>query len=226
MGLTEYDYIATLGNDCTGAFQLKRAASAMGLSPTRYKGPFDWFTVTLEQVIDAIESDFRAFFRPARTTLQGELNGGTWRLADASGATSWHHVRRAHGETAPNVDAWFDFGRWLGERQGLWWSALKRPDGRILFVRAEDALRPDREDELIRLAKTLERHVAGEFRVAWVSLHPLRAMKLHSSLCSFAVAAPWPREVQVQEVEWDRDYGRGIAWCGVDAEWDAVWSAV
>src|SRR4051812_34405019 len=118
MALTDFTYIATIGNACAPFAQLKRISQSLGLHPTRYVGPFDWMIATLDQVIGLSQSNFASYFAPNTATLTGP-HVSHWIVRDASGVISLHHLRSAKGDAEPAA-AWFDFGKWVGSRVQLW----------------------------------------------------------------------------------------------------------
>lgn len=225
MGLLNYTYVATLGQSCTPTYQLMRKASALGMSTEQYSGPFDWFSTNLKDVTRTIRSSFLTFFEPSTTTIAGSA-GETWKLKTLDGTESWHHLRRCQSHRDPGFDEWFHFGRWLGERVAWWQSAFANPKGRILLVRAEDPWSPDSHEEFEALMSLLRARSKAKIRLAVVhySAHPgwgeLRDVD------HFVVAPTWPEGFTATEIDWERDYGWGVAWQGDYMTWDNLWDSL
>ncbi len=226
MALTDYTYVATLGHTCAPTYQLMRAAAAMGLEPARYTGPFDWVLASVEQVIDVIGSGFRNYFAPARASVSEEPGSDYCRMVDHRGAIATHHLPRLEGQPGSNPTAWFQFGKWLGERLRSWDSHLSQRAGNVLFVRAQDALAPDSPEEIARLTRLLGTKVAGRFSVAWVCHDPPPRAPDDPRVRTFVVRRCWPPALSAAEIDWNRDYGSGVAWRGHDGDWREVWNAL
>lgn len=225
MSIADYTYVTTLGRNCMPSFQLTRAAGKLRWPDARISGPFDWFGLGIEQVIQALDTSFRQFFDPRRVTVDGVLGDETWKVTDASGSVSWHHLRREMSELEPSTAAWFAFGCWLGRRLTLWQAALADPSASVLVVRLGDAAEPDSPDDLRRLTDALVKRAAGRLRVAAVGFtQPPRVE--HPNISTFAVQPTWPAAMDPLDVDWNTDYGFGVAWKGHDTSWEALWQAV
>ena len=69
MPIADYSYVVTMGQNCMPSYQLARAARRLRWSDARISGPFDWFGISIDQGISAIETKFRQFFDPSRVFI-------------------------------------------------------------------------------------------------------------------------------------------------------------
>jgi hypothetical protein len=198
---------------------------AFDLPLGRFSGPFDWFSVEPAQIVEVLERDFAGYFVP--TSLRGsQLRNGYWRVVDGSGAVAWHQLKGSEDEAHPSPDAWLTFGVWLGQRIERWNIAVKDPEARILLIRNEGAFTSDQPAELLRLAQLLRKQVAGRFRLLWVRYSPCPPGFEDPNVRVVQIRRAWPDDVTRETIDWDRDYGFGVAWRGRDDDWDRVWSSI
>jgi hypothetical protein len=224
MSIKDYTYVATVGFNCMPTHQLARAAKRFALAPSRVNGPFDWFMLTIDHVVTTLESDFRQFFRPETVQITGKLDEEHWRVMDRTGIKSWHHFGRKSQDENITAHAWSRFERWMSRRRKLWQSALADPNGRVLFIRVPNAAQPDTVEELIQLAQVLRERASGEISVAALTF--VRLHISHPHVRTYPLKRTWPEHLDVDQMDWDRDYGLGPAWQGHDASWDELWDRV
>jgi hypothetical protein len=225
LDLKRYTYIAGLGSGCATTYQTQRAAVAQGLETREFSSPFDWFHVDLEQVIATLKDDFKNFFDPRAVRVQGKRKN-TWKVADHSGIVSWHHMPIDPASSAPDGFSWYWFGRWLGARLELWKARVGDRSGKVLFVRAPTPGGRDEPAEVLRLVDELSKVVVASFRLALISYEPLAVPVTDPRILPFTVERSWPDSLPVNDVNWNLDYGRGIAWRGSNECWDKVWRGV
>lgn len=224
MTITDYTYVATAGFNCMPTHQLARAAKCFALQPAGFHGPFDWFMLTIDHIVTALESDFREFFRPETARITGKLDEEHWRVNDRTGVKSWHHFCRKSEDEHITAHAWSRFDRWFNRRLKLWRNALADPNGRVLIVRVQSAAMTDSVEDLTRLATVLRARASGEISIAALTLADLHVP--HSDVRTYPLKRTWPENVDVDQMDWDRDYGLGPAWKGHDASWDEFWNTV
>jgi hypothetical protein len=224
MSLADYSHIVTIGSNCTPSYQLARAAWRWKLPEARILGPFDWFGVDIPQALLAIEAKFRDYFVPEKVSCEGHL-GQFWKITDAGGIQSWHHLHRADDATEPSHASWYTFGRWLGQRLSLWERTLGDSQARLLLVRAEDAARPDALNHLTGLREAVASRAKCEVVLAAIS-YSARLASDNPRLRTFEVCRSWPAGMECAAVNWDHDYGCGPAWQGHGPSWAEVWSSV
>ena len=224
MSILDYSYLVAMGHNCTPAYQLARIATHHRLPEVVYSGPFDWIGTTIEQSTLAIESRFSDYFRPETVDVVGQSDHA-WLLKDRSGAVSWHHLRRAESDTEPSAASWRGFRRWINRRIGFWDRALADAQGNLLIVYLENPQIPDSPESIERLASLLSQRVAGRFSFAAVSFEK-RAEVAHPAVRRFAIPRTWPESLHEDAVDWDHDYGFGIAWQGHDPSWNEIWNTV
>ena len=224
MSITDYTYVATIGFNCMPTHQLARAAKRFALPPSRVNGPFDWLMLTVDHVVTALESDFREIFRPETARITGKLDEEHWRVVDRTGVKSWHHFGRNSEDKIITAHAWSRFDRWFNRRLKLWRKALADPNGHVLIVRVQDAARADTAEDLTRLATVLRARASGNISIAALALDDLHVF--HPDVRTYPLKRTWPENVDVDQMDWDRDYGLGPAWKGHDASWDEFWNSV
>jgi Putative papain-like cysteine peptidase (DUF1796) len=223
MPLSDYTYIATLGQTCAVNFQLARAAHDANVPASRCAGPFDWMSVNLTQVIEVIADDLSNYFEHDGITLPAEQDPEDgWVLFEGHGIESRHQLQRDAAEPIPTAKAWFEFGKWLGARISSWKHAMTDPTGNLLFVRLEDPFILDDPRDVLKLVDLLSARARGRVTFAWVRFEPSKVQLAHPSVKVFAVRPAWSGNLSLDEIDWMRDYGHGIAWRGRNDDWDLV----
>lgn len=225
MSLRQYTQILTLGAACSPTFQLRRVAEREALTETVVAGPFDWFAIDLASCRRAITSDFRDFFLPASVTCRGIDRQRYWRLEDAHGVRSRHHVPWCASDAQPSTASWAVFQQWLDERVRRLRRTLASASQHLLAIRVSDPGLPDRAPELAELARELRARAACRVSVAAV-FYGAPPVVDDPAVRTFQVARSWPAELSPTELDWGRDYGRGPAWQGDTDSWDRIWSAL
>jgi hypothetical protein len=72
-----------------------------------------------------------------------------------------------------------------------------------------------------RLAAAVRERARARVTVAAISYDTEKGRD-SPGIRAVAVARTWPHDLPVDRVEWDRDYGAGVAWRGHDASWRAL----
>lgn len=225
MSIDGYSHVFAIGFSCMPTHQLTRAAQNYGLSESRISGPFDWMGVTLPQLVKVVEQDFQDYFRPEKISMEGVKHESTWRIVDSSGTRSWHHLRRAADDTSPTVAAWRGFRRWINQRVGHWLHAMQDPNANVLLLRAEDAFDVDRSDQMEALADAIALRARATFRLASICFD--RTLETSNpAIVTFSIARTWPAGLVDADINWEQDYGLGVAWKGHDATWDRIFERI
>jgi len=189
-------------------------------------GPFDWCGITLSTVIKVFREGFAEYFAPNRVQLlELGFNGETWRITDADGSRSWHHLSRNPDDEVISAESWFRFGQWLGKRIQSLEYALSRNEHRILFLRHEDPDEPDDCYVLAELAELLSRRTTATFDVVAIAYGEPRP-QIHPRVKNAFVDRSWPEDLPISQVNWGVDYGFGTAWCGNSVSWDRLWETI
>jgi hypothetical protein len=176
----------------------------------------------LESAISVLRAGFEGYFDAGHTVIEHSRVRDCWTVVDRSGVMSCHHVRRYPGEKTYSKKAWEDFRAWIDGRVAAFKRLLELADRRVLFVRGEDPEDPDSTEGLLELADSIRRLGAAEIRIASICFGTTEKTEIAPGLGRFFIRPSWPAELPLQNVEWNRDYGFGPAWKGVDAEWDRV----
>jgi hypothetical protein len=225
MPLQSYSHIMTLGSMCSPTFQLCHAAGLAQLPKARIAGPFDWFGIDVARCTQAFASNFADFFRPDEVRYCGVDRERFWKMEDAHGVKSRHHLPWRAGDTQPSRASWDEFHAWLGKRLRVLGQALAAPGGHLLMVRLSDPGLPDRASDLLQLASTVRAKAACRVTLAAVSFGPPPLLE-DESVRTFRVEPSWPAELSPATLDWRLDYGRGPAWQGDIASWSRIWAAL
>jgi hypothetical protein len=224
MPLADYSHAFAMGFNCTPVWQLRREAERVGMSVDRIKGPFDWISVPLNPVVDVLNNGFQGFFRPEESDIVGTL-GCRWQVLNRQGFLSVHNLVREEGATSVSAQAWERFGQMQKQRIAAWEGALTDPNANVLIVRQQCPGWPDEPERVASLAKAIVDRSRAAVTIAAVALGPPTA-HCHPLVRALSVEQSWPDDLPEGALDWNHDYGWGVAWEGHQESWDRVWQQV
>jgi hypothetical protein len=197
-------------------------AKACNIPEKTCSSPFSWMGLNIQQVIDIVSANFHDYFDPRTCTVSAHKGTDSWKVFDSYGVHAQHQLMRFEAEVAPTPLAWFEFGKWMGDRLRLWETGVGDPNGNVLFIRCQAPFAADNPDDLERMADVLASHVSGKSTLLAVSHEPLGRPPRRTNIRCATVRRPWPSDVDPSQVDWNRDYGDGVAWKGHEADWQKI----
>jgi hypothetical protein len=224
MPLNDYSHAFAMGYNCTPVQQLRLAAERVGMPADRVKGPFDWISVPIDPAVEVLNNRFDGFFRPEESDIVGTL-GCRWQVLNRRGFLSVHHIFREEGASVVSAQAWERFGHVQKLRIAAWDAAFADPNANILVVRQECPGWVDTPEAVDSLATAIAKQSRARVTIAAVAFGP-PAEHRHPLVRAFGVERSWPLDIPVQELDWQRDYGWGVAWEGHMESWNRMWQQV